>query len=1008
MRSLRIAVPENVMPEKVMPAPKVSVIIPVHNTEPYLRRCLDSVTGQTLRDIEIICVNDASPDNSGEILREYAAKDGRVRVIEFEKNRGVSAARNAGIDAARGEYIGFVDSDDWVDLEFYEKLYAKARETGADIAKGNMELTDLHINAVTTTDTLNEEIRKNKIRFIVNHVTAIYKKSLLDQHEIRYSPKGVYGEDRAFPLKTAVFAGKVETVDNVYYHYIRGQENNTDTNFISMEKCLSYLNEIRSIVRFINSLNINSHDYVYIAATFLQEIIRIFKISSNEARNTVLNCLFELYQQIRTEYRDGFAEEFKKESPDVYEYLNKNNAAGLLDYLLDNQTKYLIYLCEQNGRSMSKESPPVTTADKQETIPIFLSADNNYAPFVATTIASICFHTKAVVNFYVLDGGISEFNERRIKSLKKRFTGFTVEFIQIHNEIFKGFRVISPFSLSAYYRFLIPHFKQNLNKVIYLDVDVIALGDISELYNEKLEGYSLAAVPDTTGSAASREKCKSAMRLSAGHTYFNSGVLLIDLKKWRENNTTLDLFDTEKLFRNKLTWPDQDVLNKHFDRNYKVLDTKYNVMTNSGQQGENIIIRHFNTVWKPWNCNGVYGDSTIENFNDFWFFAAQTPFLLEMQQNSGIGTGQMPRHVNEHLAGQELLKKRLRNTLSKKFTERKSKADFPVSVIIPVYGVEPYLRKCLDSVIRQTYANLEIICVNDCSKDNCSMILDEYMRKDSRFTIIKHPMNKGQGAARNTGLDAAKGEYVYFLDSDDWLDADYIDSMVCAAQRSGAEVILNTNIVRSDTQTQFMPHVVPEVNDKFLPARENIQKIICNIWAHLYKKSFLERHRIRFSESDRIRDIEDVWFQYVAYAFVDRIYVIRGGVYHYLVRQGSCSNTAFNTRYKYIMKHISVLNEIFDFYQANFLFNKYDTKMFFRSLCPHFTLLQKEKICVELRGYFHKIKEQVADRSYLYDDFELAFFYGILSDFEYSRSTSYNKLYFSNLRKKIIKRDVDE
>ena len=108
--------------------PKVSVIIPVFNTEKYLRKCLNSVCNQTLKDIEIICVNDSSTDDSLEILKEYAAKDERIKLINFIENKGAAAARNAGIDIARGEYIGFVDCDDYIDLDFYEKLYSKAIE----------------------------------------------------------------------------------------------------------------------------------------------------------------------------------------------------------------------------------------------------------------------------------------------------------------------------------------------------------------------------------------------------------------------------------------------------------------------------------------------------------------------------------------------------------------------------------------------------------------------------------------------------------------------------------------------------------------------------------------------------------------------------------------------------------------------------------------------------------------------------------------------------------------
>jgi len=114
-----------------MSAPKISIIVPVYKVEKYLRRCLDSIVAQTFTDWECILIDDGSPDNSGKICDEYVAKDGRFRVIHQE-NQGVSAARNAGLDAAKGEWIGFVDSDDWIEPNMYEYLYNDALETRSD------------------------------------------------------------------------------------------------------------------------------------------------------------------------------------------------------------------------------------------------------------------------------------------------------------------------------------------------------------------------------------------------------------------------------------------------------------------------------------------------------------------------------------------------------------------------------------------------------------------------------------------------------------------------------------------------------------------------------------------------------------------------------------------------------------------------------------------------------------------------------------------------------------
>jgi glycosyltransferase involved in cell wall biosynthesis len=171
---------------------------------------------QTLKDIEIICINDCSPDNSLAILNEYAKKDERVKVIDFEKNQGVSAARNAGIKIAKGEYVGIVDSDDYVDLDYYEKLYLKAKEADADMVHANMKKKEPSY--------IKEYIwpvkRTGKFFFPILHVLAIYRGDFLRRHFLEY-PIGIkIAEDIVFLAKTFFFANKVEFANDVFYHYI--------------------------------------------------------------------------------------------------------------------------------------------------------------------------------------------------------------------------------------------------------------------------------------------------------------------------------------------------------------------------------------------------------------------------------------------------------------------------------------------------------------------------------------------------------------------------------------------------------------------------------------------------------------------------------------------------------------------------------------------------------------------------------------------------------------------
>ena len=131
--------------------PKVSVIVPVYNTEKYLEKCLDSLVNQTLTDIEIICVNDGSTDGSLAILNKFAADDFRIKVIN-QNNKGQSAARNAGLSAAKGEYIGFLDSDDFADNSMFEKLYYSAKKNDSDLIMCAVNLYNDKTSQVSSDD----------------------------------------------------------------------------------------------------------------------------------------------------------------------------------------------------------------------------------------------------------------------------------------------------------------------------------------------------------------------------------------------------------------------------------------------------------------------------------------------------------------------------------------------------------------------------------------------------------------------------------------------------------------------------------------------------------------------------------------------------------------------------------------------------------------------------------------------------------------------------------------
>ena len=119
-----------------------------------------------------------------------------------------------------------------------------------------------------------------------------------------------------------------------------------------------------------------------------------------------------------------------------------------------------------------------------------------------------------------------------------------------------------------------------------------------------------------------------------------------------------------------------------------------------------------------------------------------------------------------------------------------------VSVIIPVFNTEEYLPKCISSIINQTIKNIEIICVNDCSTDNSLKILQNFSKQDIRIRIVDLKENKGVSNARNTGIDLAQGEYIYFIDSDDWIDTNYLEEMLTKIKEVNSDIIINANLVK--------------------------------------------------------------------------------------------------------------------------------------------------------------------------------------------------------------------
>ncbi len=221
-----------------MKRPKISIIVPVYNVEKYLDRCIQSLLGQTLKEIEIILVDDGSTDKSPVLCDEYAKKDNRVKVIH-KSNEGLGFARNSGMAVAMGEYIAFVDSDDFVSTQMYETLYEKVKDKRLDacfcgfayyedgnvrnksevnkivLLKGRDEVDELLLDMVAPAPTYHSDVK-----YMMSVWKALYRKSLLDNFQIRFcSERQFVSEDLLFNMDFLQRASYIIFLPDVFYYY---------------------------------------------------------------------------------------------------------------------------------------------------------------------------------------------------------------------------------------------------------------------------------------------------------------------------------------------------------------------------------------------------------------------------------------------------------------------------------------------------------------------------------------------------------------------------------------------------------------------------------------------------------------------------------------------------------------------------------------------------------------------------------------------------------------------
>lgn len=289
--------------------PILSIITPAYNAEKTIKKCLDSILNQTLENIEIIVVNDMSQDNTLKILKEYKNK---IKIIDNKKNLGPAASRNKALDIAQGTYIGFVDADDYIDKQMYEKMVSQMSDDVDLVCCGRYNVINGKLNPIINTT---KETDPQNFSQTSNYMTdKLYKKALIDKYNIRLPEKYSYAEDFAFLIKYKYYAQKMKIIEEPLYYYLSDSEGSITNSF--KENLFDIIEVLKEMVEFFkkeNKFELYEKELVTLCAGFYVRRTREFYRYDN----------IELQKKYVKEFLEFFKNTFKHYKHDINGFKTK-------------------------------------------------------------------------------------------------------------------------------------------------------------------------------------------------------------------------------------------------------------------------------------------------------------------------------------------------------------------------------------------------------------------------------------------------------------------------------------------------------------------------------------------------------------------------------------------------------------------------------------------------------------------------------------------------------------
>lgn len=578
---------------------RVSVIIPAYNSSEYIQECIDSLVSQTLKNVEFIFVDDGSTDATLDIIQKNALKDSRIKIIS-QQNQYAGVARNNGLNIASGEYIIFLDSDDFFDISLLEKTYNAAQKTGAEIVifKGReYNIKTAMFNSCKFP--LSEKLFPQKDIFTykdfcenlyqANSCIAwnkLIKKSLIDKLGIKFQ-EIQSSNDTVFVYTLLVCASSMTFLNETLVNYRVGRDNSLQRSKSKNWECI--FKAFYSLKQKLIEIGM----YKHLKKTFLNKALHaiIYYINTTDYKTNIY---------IKAALKNHYMKLL-----DMYQYrdfiYNKSNYRALEEIISKNY------------------------------IPIVYASDKSYLDITYISIKSIIKKigkdSVAIINV-LHDESVSHNDISRFEVLQSE--NCIIDFYNM-KDLYSTSKInISHTSIATYFRLEIPNIFPFFDKIIYLDSDTIINCDIYELYSIDLNEYYAAGVKAIAFDNISHKK-----RLGIDTSrYLNAGVLLLNNKKIIEDHIYEKFLD---LTKKEFSCQDQDILNIAFNGKVLMLEKYFNFMpkyvsnyVNNLPTKSKIKIIHYADKVKPWN------DQSTPYSDLFWDTARLTPYYTKLNNAYNI------------------------------------------------------------------------------------------------------------------------------------------------------------------------------------------------------------------------------------------------------------------------------------------------------------------------------------------------------------------------------------